>query len=575
MSCSFSRPKEADFELVYIEGLYNFVFPFDFKTDTVRPGQSNFMTLVRQQRDIWKDHCLVLDGGNRLFGAIPSRYYNYVDTITEPISFRADRIVGYDFTGIGQTDLESELILEQKRWNIEKQPPVICANLIDRKTGKSLFKPYIIIERAGIRIAIMGMTTTELSKWLPVETWRKVEIQDMIECATQWMPRIKAEKPDLIIGVFCCSMNYEGRGYDIDTYKNPNGGIPAAIRVPGFDLLLMGNNERSEVRYEKDDEGREFPCMTVGEAARYAGLINIHMTKQVDGSYKKVITPSIVNLADLAPDPDFMEQTKDAFDSIYTWMHTPVGYLGDTIFGWKGYFEPDYYRDLIHRSQMMKVPEADISMASCLIGQDTILPGPITPFMIQHIYPFENYVETIQMTGDDVIRFLEWAVDLQFSTMKNPNSNMLRLRKEKDGSLKRNEKGEPSFEISPSYFTSAQGIKYQIDITKPFGQRVKVLSMQDGSPFIPGKRYLVVLNSHQANNGGLYIENGLGWDNETLSLHIVTRPQVSERIAMQQYIQSLGSDTLHLGLNPAWSIVPQEWWAQEGILEQHRPLPRY
>lgn len=558
-SCKVNRPDETDFVVIYSEGLYNFVFPYDFKTGKPRAGQANFMSLVRQQRAIYKEHCIVLDGGNRILGALPSRYAEHIDTLGEPICFKADRIVDYDATGIGRTDLESDLLLAPHRWNPEVQPPMICANLLNRKDGRPIFNPYIILERDGIKIAILGMTSPSETQWLPKDTWKKIEIQDMIECAQQWMPRIKAENPDLIIGMFNCNMQYEGRGMDIDSYKNPNGGIPAAIRVPEFDLVLLGDTRNDEIRTIIDDKGRHVTCLTAGEAAHFAGHVRIHMSKQSDGTYHKRIFASVPDLNQFTPDPEFMAMTKPDFDRIYNWEHTPIGYLADTIIGWKGFYGADEYRELLNKAQMWYIPEADISVASCFIGKDTIFPGPITPFTIQNIYPFENHLRTIYMTGDDVVRYLEWAANLQFSTMKNADSDILNLHHDKKGHLMYDDDGVPRLENSPAYFSSISGIRYQIDLSKEFGNRVKILSMSDGRPFLPHKRYLMAINSHQVLGGGGFFSQGLGWDEETMSLHIEPREQTSLRFVLYDYLNSLQSDTLHLSLDRNWEIVPAAW----------------
>lgn len=557
-SCSANRPSETDFVVLYTEGLYNFVFPHDFKTGKPRPGQANFMSLVRQQRAIYKNRCIVLDGGNRLLGALPSRYSEHIDTLSEPLSFKADRIVGYDATGIGRTDLESDILFTD-RWDPSIQPPFVCANLLNRKDGRPIFKPYVIMERDGIRIAIFGMTSPSETQWLPKDTWKKIEIQDMIECAQQWMPRIKASNPDLIIGMFNCTMNYEGRGLDIDSYKNPNGGIPAAIRVPGFDLVLLGDSRNEEIRILTDDEGRHVTCLAAGEAAHFCGNIRIHMSKKSDGTYHKRIFASVTQMDQFAPDPEFMALTKPDFDKIYNWQHTPIAYLADTIIGWKGFYGPDQYRELINKTQMWYVPEADISVASCFIGKDTIYPGPITPFTIQSIYPYENHLRTIYMTGDDIVRFLEWATNLQFATMKDANSDILNLHHDKKGHLMYDDEGVPRLENSPSYFSCIRGIRYQVDLSKEFGNRVKVLSMSDGRPFLPNKRYLMAINSHQVLGGGKFFSEGLGWDDETMSLHIEPRKQTSLRFVMYDYLNSLPKDTLRLTLDRNWEILPASW----------------
>lgn len=574
-SCSSNRPQETDFVVLYSEGLYDFVFPSDFKTSKGHDSQASFMSLVRQQRDIYKDHCLVLDGGNRLMGALPSRYSLYVDTLSEPVGFKADRIVGYDATGIGGTDLENDMLLTPKRWNPEIQPPIVCANLQNRKNGQPIFKPYIILERDGIRIAVLGMTSPSETKWLSPDLWKRLEVQDMIECAQQWMPAIKAENPDLIIGMFNCSMEYDDRNEDIDSYKNPNGGIPAAIRVPGFDLLLMGSTKKNEVRIIEDDEDRHVTCMTVGEAAHFCGHVRIHMSKQLDGTYSKRIFVSVPEMSQYDPDPEYMEQLKPDYDKIYQWMRTPVGYLTDTIFGWEGIYGPDAYRELINKVQMWFIPEADISMASCSLGKDTILPGPVTPLMIQRLYPYENTLRTIYMTGDDIVRMLEWVVNLQFETMTSADSEILNLHHDQKGHLMYDDDGIPKLENQPSYFSSIRGIRYQVDLSKQFGSRVKVLSMSDGSPFVPNKQYLMIVNSHLALGGGGLFRDGLGWDEEIMSLHINPHEQKSIRFVLLDYLNAIQSHTLHADRSDNWEILPAAWHQKAGGKEKGSSLPRW
>ena len=46
----------------------------------------------------------------------------------------------------------------------------------------------------------------------------------------------------------------------------------------------------------------------------------------------------------------------------------------------------------------------------------------------------------------------------------------------------------------------------------PAGDRVKILSMKDGSPFDPAKTYKVAMTSYRANGGGDLLTEGAGID---------------------------------------------------------------
>jgi 2',3'-cyclic-nucleotide 2'-phosphodiesterase/3'-nucleotidase len=65
----------------------------------------------------------------------------------------------------------------------------------------------------------------------------------------------------------------------------------------------------------------------------------------------------------------------------------------------------------------------------------------------------------------------------------------------------------------PSYnWDSADGIIYEVSRSAPAGERVRILSMKDGSPFEPEKTYKVAMTSYRANGGGDLLTEGAGVD---------------------------------------------------------------
>ena len=57
-------------------------------------------------------------------------------------------------------------------------------------------------------------------------------------------------------------------------------------------------------------------------------------------------------------------------------------------------------------------------------------------------------------------------------------------------------------------FDSAAGIIYTVDVTKPDGEKVAILSMADGTPFDMDKMYKVAVNSYRGNGGGELLTKG-------------------------------------------------------------------
>ena len=75
--------------------------------------------------------------------------------------------------------------------------------MINTKTGKPYVKPYEIIVRDGVRIAVLGMITPAIPSWLPENLWSGIKFADMEETARKWIPVLKnKEKADVIVGLF-------------------------------------------------------------------------------------------------------------------------------------------------------------------------------------------------------------------------------------------------------------------------------------------------------------------------------------------------------------------------------------
>lgn len=100
---------------------------------------------------------VLLDTGNLLF-----RKYPQTETKRRDSLFRVDLLIqaynemGYDVVNIGEKDLMMGLkflndVAMKSRFTF------ISANLIDKKSQKSIFKPYLIKEISGIKICLIGL----------------------------------------------------------------------------------------------------------------------------------------------------------------------------------------------------------------------------------------------------------------------------------------------------------------------------------------------------------------------------------------------------------------------------------
>lgn len=572
-ACGEKRPAEAELMILYTSDVLNYTLPYDFLHDA--PSQvslANFCTLEKQRREEYGELCLVLDNGNKFLGTVPAGYYNYINQETEPLAFRTERIIGYDAVGIGDKDLDVPHLLHPAYWNPAIQPPILCANLIKQSTQEPIFQPYKIFKRNGLRIAVLGLVSPILMSWLPQEEWSDIDIEDMIESAAKWMPVLQAEHPDLVVGLFGSTFAYQSNGNTLDSYKNPHGSVPVAIRVPGFDLVLMGGSSERDIFEVRNDAGKIVTCIQIGTTCSHCGEIRIEMTRQETDEYQKNIEAKIVDLKQYQPDAEYCASMSGVQDTIASWLYQKFGVLGDTLYGGDGYYQADKYRQLIHKAQLW-FTSADISLATCLIGNDTIMPGEIGPLTMFKLYPFSNFVEVIEMQGLDVVQYLEYAVGMQFATMNSADDPLLALQYDQSGNPVCNEEGIPCLANSPRDFTSAAGISYTIDVTQPVGHRITVVSMSDGTPFNPRETYKVAINSYLGKDGAQIFSKGLGWDFANINLHAVPRPQYSVRHVLQEYIKAFAGEIIHVSTENTWKIIPESYAKKAIARERKLPLP--
>ena len=158
----------------------------------------------------------------------------------------------------------------------------------------------------------------------------------------------------------------------------------------------------------------------------------------------------------------------------------------------------------------------------------------------------------LRMTGKEIRQHLELSYDLWVNTMTSPNDNALRLNE-----ASTNDQQRTGFQNFTFNFDSAAGIDYEVDLTKPDGQKVRILRMADGQPFDESKWYNVVMSSYRANGGGELLTKGAGIPRDELENRVVSHTDLDLRHYLTEEIRRQGVIDPKPGTN--WRFVPEEW----------------
>jgi len=221
--------------------LHGVILPFDFiENEKLNSSLANISTYLRQLRQK-KDPVILLDNGDNLQGQPAVYYYNFIDTASPHFNAQVMNFLKYDAGTVGNHDVEAGHSVYDRLLK-EYDFPLLAANAVNMRTGEPYFKAYHTIEKKGIKVVVFGLVTSSIPNSMPPELYSGIEFRDMTETAKQWMPLLKAEKPDLIVGLFHSGWEKPEKNSQGDNVMDENGAASVAFNVPGFDIIFNGHD---------------------------------------------------------------------------------------------------------------------------------------------------------------------------------------------------------------------------------------------------------------------------------------------------------------------------------------------
>lgn len=553
VSCSGSGKKSIS--ILETTDVHGVILPYDFiektKSDVSLASGFTYIKQIRKSKDV----TILLDNGDNLQGQPEVYYYNFIDTVSPHFGAEVMNYMGYDAGTIGNHDVEAgHAVYDRlvKEYNF----PLLAANAVDVKTGKPYFKPYYIIEKEGVRIAVFGLVTPAIPDWLPQELYSGIEFRDMVETAKIWMPVILNEKPDLVVGLFHSGWDKAREGVPNYDPLNENGSAAVAYNVPGFDIIFNGHDHRLANEKFVNSAGDTVLILDGGSRSeKIAQADIIYSSRKVKGRKQRVISGQIINVADYKPDPDFVTRFGSQQKIIAEYVSRIIGNSSATITSRDAYFGPSAFVDMIHSIQL-EITGADISFAAPLSFDVSIPEGPITVGDMFKLYRFENFLYTMSLSGEEILKYLEYSYSEWFNTMIGPGDELLKFRLGKDGKPVLNN-GKAWLKNQPYNFDSAAGINYVVDVSKPEGLRITISGFTDGRPFEKNKMYKAAVNSYRGNGGGGHFTEGSEIDKDELRSRVLSSTDRDLRYYILKSIEA--KKTVNPESLKNWKIIPEAW----------------
>ena len=468
---------------------------------------ANDAYLIKQMKTELGDHLILLDNGDDLQGTVfqycSNQNASFPNLVSEVLNY-----FPYDVAGVGNHDIEAGRKVFDRVY-AETKMPIVCANVIDEATGEPYFTPYIILEREGYKIAVLGLLTPYVVTWVPDRLRPGLRFEQLEAAAEKWLHVIQEqEHPDLMVGLFHSGFEPQVQNLPEDApLGRENATKWVAENIAGFDLIFYGHDHRA--RAEKLTNPNGEPVYVLNSGNRAQGLAKVEVTFRK--GEKPQIDFGLMPTDGEEKDTDFAALLQPYLDRADEYQSREVAELPVTIGTDEAFSGPCLWVDEIHRCQFETVEaegiHADISMAAPLSGGKTLEAGMLKVSDFFTWYPFENSLAVMALTGKEVKAFLEYAYE-----MKSPIYN----------------------------FDSGAGLIYEVTDKNPMGERIRIVGMADGTPFDMEKTYNVVMNSYRSMGGGNHLMNGIGWKQEEIKDHMVWQSDRDLRSIFIEWAQKKG-----------------------------------
>ena len=548
--------KTIKLKVIETSDIHGHFFPYDFmEKKPIKGTLVRVNTYVKKQRQQYGDHLLLIDNGDILQGQPCVYWSNYVMPQDENLAASVINYMKYDAETVGNHDIEPGHKVYDK-WIREVRCPLLGANIVVPVASGSTrpfrtygdIQPYSVHYIEGVKIVVIGMLTPAIPNWLNESIWKGMEFEEMVSCAKKWMKYIKEnEQPDLIFGLFHSGLD----GGIVTDGMEENATASVAREVPGFDIIFFGHDHQVHNKWVKNKEGKDVLLVDPSCYGKNIAEAEIELTFQNGHLTKKDIKGEIVSVLDEEIDQQMMDHFQTKIDQVKAYVNRKIGRFEHPIYTRESFFGNSAFTDLIHNLQL-QISKADVSFNAPLSFNTTIQAGDVTQGDMFKLYRFENLLYVLRMTGEEIRKHLEFSYDMWTNTMKSPEDHALLLN---DNS--KEDQQRTGFQYYTFNFDSACGIDYEVDLTKPDGQKVHILQLSNGQPFDEKKWYKVVMNSYRANGGGELLTRGAGIPKDSLESRVLFHTPLDQRHYLTQEIEQMG--TIDPKPNHNWRFVPEAW----------------
>ena len=477
-------PERIQITILGTTDLHGNIDPIDYYTNKAdNRGLAKIATLVKRIRKE-QPNLLLIDSGDTIQGTPLESFHNRKNNKPPDPMMLVMNSLNYDSMTVGNHEYNFGLkVLEKAR--SEAKFPWLSANTYDIAKKQPHYKPYIVKEVAGVKVGILGLTTPGIPNWDNAPNYAGLEFHEPVAEARKWVPIIRdQEKADVVVVAMHMGLGEDLRTGEVSPGQVPheNEAISIAKEVPSVDVIFMGHTHR-------DVPSVYINGVLLTQANRWGShLARADLYLQKTGAGWRMYAKSARTIpADdrVEPDPEVVKMAEPYDRETQGWLSRVIGDSAEELTARDARFRDTAILDLIQKVQM-EAGKADVSMVASFNSEARIAKGPVSVRDIAGLYVYENTLAVLEVTGQQLKDALEHSA--KYYETYVPGKPLSELINEK----------------IPAYnFDIAEGVTYELDISKPIGQRIQNLRFR-GQPLAPTKKLRLATNNYRVNGGGGY-----------------------------------------------------------------------
>ncbi|MCK6932734.1 bifunctional 2',3'-cyclic-nucleotide 2'-phosphodiesterase/3'-nucleotidase [Enterobacter roggenkampii] len=576
----------VDLRILETTDLHSNMMDFDYYKDTPTEkfGLVRTASLINAARGEVKNSVLV-DNGDLIQGSPLGDYMatrglkkgeiHPVYKAMNPLDYTVGNLGNHEFN-YGLTYLHDALA--------GAKFPYVNANIIDVKTQKPLFTPYLIKEtevvdqdgkKQTLKIGYIGFVPPQIMTWDKANLDGKVTVNDITETARKYVPEMREKGADLVVVV-------AHSGLSADPYQAmAENSVYYLSEVPGVDAILFGHahavfpgKDFASIKGADIEKGtlNGVPSVMPGMWGDHLGVVDLVLNN--DGGRWKVtqskaearpIYDAAAKKSLAAEDKKLVDVLKHDHDATREFVSKPIGKSADSMYSFLALVQDDPTVQVVNMAQkayaehfvqgdpdLAKLPVLSAAAPFKVGGRKNdpasyveVEKGQLTFRNAADLYLYPNTLVVVKATGKEVKEWLECSAG-QFNQI-DPHSSKPQSLINWDGFRTYN-------------FDVIDGVNYQIDVTQPAkydgecqainpqAERIKNLTF-NGKAIDPNATFLVVTNNYRA-YGGKFAGTGDG--------HIAFASPDENRSVLAAWIsaESKKAGEIHPAVDNNWRLAP-------------------